>query len=71
MAENVGGAGNAGKGNDASVFRAILTDKGGKSRSILVLGFSGIREIFVRQLDASERAREVSLTGNIIFRRPS
>lgn len=69
MDDHVGGAGNASNRNDQTAFRAIVEDEAGSRRSILVLGFTGVREDFIQQLDASERAREVA-AGAVSFRRP-
>ena len=60
MAGNVGGAGTATNRNDGPAFRAIVEDERGERRSILVLGFTGTRELFVRQLEASENARPIA-----------
>lgn len=67
MTDHLGRAGSASNRNEGPVFRAIVEDKFGDRRSIMVLGFS--RDAFVTQLDASELARAVPV--NVVsFRRP-
>lgn len=58
MADNVGGAGNASKGNDGPVFR-VEGRRDGKSASIVLMGF-GLDVVSAKvRFDASELAQLV------------
>lgn len=68
MSDHLGRAGTASNRNGQTAFRAIVEDERGDRHHILVLGFSGGREAFVGELNASEHARAV--TADVVsFRR--